>query len=74
MASEPSNLGNDGRGCPKCGTTETTVDTVSMSGGGLTKYFDIQNRRFRVVSCDHCGYSELYRGQSSGDIIDVFLG
>jgi predicted nucleic-acid-binding Zn-ribbon protein len=70
MTSEPSSLGDDGRGCPKCGHTETETTT----GGGLSKFFDVQNRRFQVVSCLNCGYSELYRGQSSGDIVDVFLG
>ncbi|ELK55558.1 hypothetical protein C452_08048 [Haloferax volcanii JCM 10717] len=36
--------------------------------------FDIQNRQFTVVSCANCGYSELYRGQSSGNFVDLFLG
>ena len=35
---------------------------------------DVQNRSFLVVSCANCGYSELYKGQSSGDAIDFFLG
>jgi predicted nucleic-acid-binding Zn-ribbon protein len=36
--------------------------------------FDVQNRSFLVVSCADCGYSELYKGQSSGNAIDFFLG
>lgn len=36
--------------------------------------FDVQNRRFVVVSCAECGYSEPYKGQSSGNAIDFFLG
>ncbi|WP_247729752.1 zinc ribbon domain-containing protein [Halovivax limisalsi] len=62
------------RGCPKCGHTETETDEISTTGGGLSKMFDIQNRSFQVVSCTNCGYSELYRGQSSGNMIDLFLG
>jgi predicted nucleic-acid-binding Zn-ribbon protein len=63
-----------GDGCPKCGDTETETDEIATSGTGLTKMFDVQNRSFVVVSCTNCGYSELYKGQSSGDAIDFFLG
>ncbi|MCU4740956.1 zinc ribbon domain-containing protein [Halobacteria archaeon AArc-m2/3/4] len=62
------------RGCPKCGHTETEIDDISTTGSGLSKYFDIQNRRFRVVSCTNCGYAELYKSSSSGDLVDLFLG
>jgi len=65
---------DDERGCPKCGNTETEIDEISTTGSGLSKMLDIQNRRFHVVSCTNCGYSELYKGQSSGDMIDLFLG
>lgn len=70
---EPS-LDRDGHGCPKCGHEETEVDEISTTGSGLSKYFDIQNRRFTVISCANCGYSEMYKGQSSGSAIDFFLG
>lgn len=62
------------RGCPKCGHAGTVTDEISTTGSGLSKFFDVQNRRFTVVSCENCGYSELYRGRSSGDVVDVFLG
>ncbi|WP_135820303.1 zinc ribbon domain-containing protein [Halostella litorea] len=63
-------------GCPKCGHGEADVDTISTTGGGLSKMFDIQNRKFEVVSCAKCGYSELYRADRSGasDVVDVFFG
>ncbi|MFC3957706.1 zinc ribbon domain-containing protein [Halovivax cerinus] len=62
------------RGCPKCGHTKTETDEIATSGTGLSKMFDIQNRSFQVISCTNCGYSELYRSQSSGNMIDLFLG
>ena len=65
---------DDDRGCPKCDHTETEIDEIATSGTGLSKFFDIQNRQFMVVSCTSCGYSELYRGQSSGNMVDLFLG
>jgi len=66
----------DDRGCPKCDHTETEVGTISTTGGGLSKMFDIQTNSFKVVSCTNCGYSELYQDTTSGssDIVDVFLG
>jgi hypothetical protein len=69
-----STLDADDSGCPKCGHTETTTDEIATSGTGLTKMFDVQNRSFTVVSCADCGYSELYRGQSSGNVVDLFFG
>ncbi|KAB1197196.1 MULTISPECIES: zinc ribbon domain-containing protein [Haloferax] len=65
---------DDREGCPKCGHAEAETDTIATSGSGLTKMFDIQNRQFTVVSCTNCGFSELYRGRSSGNMIDLFLG
>jgi hypothetical protein len=62
------------RGCPKCGHTETEMDSIATSGTGLSKIFDVQNRSFTVVTCTNCGYSELYRRGSSGNLVDLFLG
>jgi hypothetical protein len=62
------------RGCPKCGHAETEMDTISTTGSGLSKMFDVQNRRFTAVTCTSCGYTELYRAQNSGDLVDLFFG
>lgn len=72
--SPPAHHANDESGCPKCGHTGTEVDDIATSGTGLSKMFDIQNRTFTVVSCTNCGYSELYRGDSGGNLADLFLG
>jgi len=37
-------------GCDKCGHTETEVGTISTTGGGLGKMFDVQTNSFEVVS------------------------
>ncbi|EMA02445.1 hypothetical protein C439_07680 [Haloferax mediterranei ATCC 33500] len=50
------------------------MDSIATTGSGLSKFFDIQNRQFTVVSCANCGYSELYSGRSSGNFVDLFLG
>jgi len=63
-------------GCDKCGHADAEVGTISTTGGGLSKMFDIQTNSFKVVTCTNCGYSELYRDTTAGssDIVDVFLG
>lgn len=69
-----SDRAGDDDGCQKCGHSGTEIDEIATSGTGLSKVFDIQNRSFQVVTCTNCGYSELYRGQSRGNIIDLFFG
>jgi hypothetical protein len=61
-------------GCPKCGHTEAEVDDIATTGNGLSRLFDVQNRRFRAVSCARCGYTEFYRGRSPDEIVDLFIG
>ncbi|MGM0381230.1 MAG: zinc ribbon domain-containing protein [bacterium] len=63
--------------CPKCGGMEIEKDQVRMSGRGLTRFFNIQNRRFDARSCENCGYTELYKKSKSGflsSILDLFTG
>jgi predicted nucleic-acid-binding Zn-ribbon protein len=65
----------DGRdGCPKCGHTDAETDGIAVTGEGISRYVDFQNREFTVVSCANCGYSELYRRPGDGDLIDLFFG
>jgi predicted nucleic-acid-binding Zn-ribbon protein len=61
-------------GCPKCGHDETSVDDVATTGMGLTRLFDVQNRRFKAVTCTNCGYTEFYRGHDADVVVDLFLG
>lgn len=76
MSADESSAAPDMDGCPKCGHDDVTTDSISTSGSGLTKFFDVQNRKFTVISCTNCGYSELYRDEGSrgSDIVDFFLG
>lgn len=62
-------------GCPKCGHSDVETDSISTTGGGLSKLFDIQTRGFRTVTCTNCGYTELYRSDAgASNLADVFLG
>jgi hypothetical protein len=69
-----SDLVGEETGCPKCGHTEAEVDDVATTGVGLSRLFDVQNRRFRAVTCTMCGYTEFYRGRSPDEVIDLFIG
>ena len=62
--------------CPKCGNDHYETDQFQATGGNFSKIFDIQNKKFITVICTRCGYTELYRGQSSEgwDILDFLLG
>jgi len=64
------------KGCIKCGGTEARETEIATTGTGLSKLFDIQHNKFRVVSCTRCGYSELYSMKSSlgGNVLDLFFG
>lgn len=62
--------------CPKCGNTESSKSEVRMTGGGLSRFVDVQNKAFDAISCDECGYTEFYskdRDRKS-DILDFLIG
>jgi predicted nucleic-acid-binding Zn-ribbon protein len=68
--------------CVKCNGTSCLIKEVAMTGTGLSKMFDIQHNHFLFVSCENCGYVEVYnprilegksRGQL-GTIMDVLFG
>lgn len=60
--------------CPKCGNTEYDVDQIRTTGGGFSKIFDVQNKKFVAVSCKRCRYTELYKSETTalGNIFDFF--
>ena len=62
--------------CIKCQCTEYVTDEFRATGGFFAKMFDVQNKRFTTVSCNQCGYTEIYRGDSStlGNIFDFLAG
>ena len=51
--------------CPKWGNEEFEKDQFQATGGNFAKIFDVQNKKFITVSCTKCGYTELYRQDTS---------
>lgn len=62
--------------CPKCQNSSFTQDRFQATGGFFAKLFDIQNKKFIAISCDACGYTELYKAKTSlgGNILDFLTG
>lgn len=58
--------------CPKCNHTQFETDTISATGGGLSRFLDIQNRRFISISCSSCGYTEFYKKQKGSTLESIF--
>jgi hypothetical protein len=46
--------------CPKCEHRGGHAKRLSMAGTGLSRLFDVQPHRYIFVSCDNCGYTEVY--------------
>lgn len=60
--------------CPKCGNSSYETDEFRATGGAFAKLFDVQNKKFTTVSCSKCGFTELYKRQTStlGNVLDFF--
>lgn len=63
--------------CPKCSNTTYESGQIRAAGGFWTKIFDIQNRKLITISCQRCGYTELYNAKktkTAENILDFFTG
>ena len=60
--------------CPKCGNQTYETDQFAATGGGASKFFNVQNKKFRRVTCRQCMYTEIYKAETStmSNIIDLF--
>ncbi|MFQ6604798.1 MAG: zinc ribbon domain-containing protein [Fidelibacterota bacterium] len=60
--------------CPKCNHDSFEVGQFAATGGGFTKFFNIQNKKFTTVSCRQCGYTEIYKTETSTleNVLDFF--
>ena len=65
--------------CNHCKSSGALVERIAMSGVGISRLFDIQHHRYAFVSCDYCGYTEIFNlrvleGQDDpGKILDILF-
>lgn len=61
--------------CDRCGEEGAHVERLTMSGTGLSRLFEVQPYRYAFVSCDNCGYTEVYdlRTLEGRDDLGTFL-
>ena len=61
--------------CPRCSSKGAHPERVSMSGTGASQLFEVQPYRYTFVSCNNCGYTEVYNlGTLEGkDDLGTFL-
>lgn len=61
--------------CPKCGNKTYTQDQFQATGGTFAKLTNVQNKRFITISCERCGYTELYKAKTSSgmNVLDFLL-
>lgn len=62
--------------CEKCGCHSYEHDQFQATGGNFAKIFDVQNKKFITISCHDCGFTELYKAQTSGgwNVLDFLIG
>ncbi len=51
--------------CPKCGSREHKIETISTTGKLLSRIFNFQGKKFTAVICKKCTYTELYQAKSN---------
>ena len=60
--------------CPKCQNADFENGQFAATGGGLSKFLDVQNKKFTTVTCTRCKYTEIYKADTStlGNLFDLF--
>lgn len=62
--------------CDKCANTSYVSDQFQATGGNFAKIFDVQNKKFITISCQRCGFTELYRSETTDgmNVLDFLIG
>tara|TARA_B100000686_G_C16806642_1_gene991471 strand:- start:29432 stop:29665 length:234 start_codon:yes stop_codon:yes gene_type:complete len=62
--------------CGKCKNGQFKTGELRTTGSGLSRFFNLQNQKYSTVSCESCGFTELYRTDSGGlgNVLDFLSG
>ena len=61
--------------CTKCKGNKYKTGAIRTTGSGISRFLNLQNQKYNTISCDKCGYTEIYRaggGGAAGNILDLF--
>ena len=61
--------------CAKCQHNNFEVGEIRTTGK-YSRFFDLQNKKFTAISCAQCGFTEIYRGDTSklSNVLDFLSG
>ncbi len=61
--------------CTKCGHSRFEVEEIRTTGK-ISRFLNIQNKKFTAIVCAGCGYTDLYRGDTSklANVLDFLAG
>jgi len=57
--------------CSHCKSSGAIVERIAMSGVGISRLFDIQHHQYAFVSCENCGYTEIFNLKVLGEKDDL---
>lgn len=46
--------------CIKCNSNQCSISSMRVAEGGLSAVFDLETMSFTTITCEKCGYTELY--------------
>ena len=60
--------------CPKCQNRSFETDQFAATGGFMTRFLNIQSKKFTTVTCTRCTYTEIYKAETSAlsNVLDFF--
>lgn len=66
--------------CSKCKNSSSRIRRFAATGSGLSRFVDWQHNEFLSVSCERCGFTEIYDPRVFQDksrvteILDLLFG
>jgi Predicted nucleic-acid-binding protein containing a Zn-ribbon domain len=60
--------------CPKCYHQDYDTDQLAATGGGMSRFFNIQNKKYTTITCKMCRFTELYKAETTtlSNVLDFF--